>query len=196
MKCWKCTRPAVVHLTDITVRADGTKHAVETHLCLEHAIEAHLIAASPASPAHGHAKPAPAAPQAESAGATAAPAAAPKGLSVIRKEPAQPTPEGRACPVCGMTWQQFKQIGLTGCPHDYTVFEARLLPMVKRAQENATQHIGKVPAKLRTSDPVRRITEARLRRELQQALAVENYEHAARVRDQLKRHESEPAPPS
>src|SRR3954465_1366061 len=44
MKCQKCSKPAIVHLTEV-VNDGGAKRAVEIHLCLGHASEAGLIAA-------------------------------------------------------------------------------------------------------------------------------------------------------
>src|SRR4051812_4810232 len=44
MKCQKCSKPAVVHLTEVVSDPMGAKRAVEIHLCLGHAAEAGLIA--------------------------------------------------------------------------------------------------------------------------------------------------------
>ena len=56
--------------------------------------------------------------------------------------------------------------------------------LIERAHEGATHHVGKVPA---TADAnIRRHTGLlKLRRELQDALEKENYEEAAKVRDQI-----------
>jgi protein-arginine kinase activator protein McsA len=195
MKCWKCTQTAVVHLTDLVPQADGRKRAVETHLCLAHASEAQLLMAQagPLAPqkkaaaaAAAEAPPAVKVPAPTTTSVPAGPALPASGLAVVRKEPTAITVEGHGCPVCGTTWNQFKRSGLTGCPHDYTIYAQKLMPLIRRAQEGAQQHVGKVPAKLRQTDPARAIRQARLRRELEQALSVENYEHAARVRDEIQ----------
>ncbi len=44
MKCQKCSKPAVIHLTEIITDPIGAKRTVEMHLCLGHAAEAGLIA--------------------------------------------------------------------------------------------------------------------------------------------------------
>ena len=44
MKCQKCAKLAVVHLTEVVGDEGGGKRAVEIHLCLGHAAEAGLIA--------------------------------------------------------------------------------------------------------------------------------------------------------
>lgn len=90
-----------------------------------------------------------------------------------------------ACPNCGITFKEFQVKGLLGCPHDYAAFAAYLAPLIQRAHEGGTHHVGKVPA---TADLVvkRQTGLLRLRRELQSAIDEENYERAARVRDQIK----------
>ena len=44
-KCIKCSRPAVVHLTEIggVNLENGAKQIMQVHLCIEHAIEAGLL---------------------------------------------------------------------------------------------------------------------------------------------------------
>ncbi len=91
----------------------------------------------------------------------------------------------QACPHCGVTFREFRAKGQLGCPRDYEVFREALIPMIQRAHGSATHHIGKVPST--ADETVRRQTGAfKLRRELDQAIQDENYELAARVRDQLK----------
>jgi protein arginine kinase activator len=112
--------------------------------------------------------------------APAQPAATPPALAGGRG----PSPE--VCPVCGMNWNEFKQAGVMGCGHDYEQFAGKLLPLLKRAQEGAADHVGKVPARKKTPDADRQVTTLRLRRELQKALETENYEAAAQLRDKLR----------
>jgi len=93
------------------------------------------------------------------------------------------------CPQCGMTFREFQAKGQLGCPNDYTVFQAFLMPLIERAHEGATHHVGKVPPTEGTT--VQRQTGLqRLRRELQDAVEQENYEQAARVRDQIRQMET------
>ena len=47
MKCQKCSKPAMIHLTEIITDSAGHKRAVEIHLCLGHAQEAGLVAQGP-----------------------------------------------------------------------------------------------------------------------------------------------------
>ena len=36
---------------------------------------------------------------------------------------------GAACENCGITWAEFRQSGLLGCEHDYTLYERDLTPL-------------------------------------------------------------------
>jgi protein arginine kinase activator len=182
MKCQKCPRTAAVHLTEVITEGGGAKRAVEIHLCLVHAVDAGLIAPEVGLvPLTG-----PGSQPQKTAGFSSSIVPAPPAtgaLTVVRgKEPA----DASVCPVCGLTWGHFKQAGVFGCPHDYLLFEARLTPLLKRAQEGVTEHVGKVPPKRKTQEVDRQVASLRLRRELQKALDAENYEKAARLRDQLR----------
>ena len=96
--------------------------------------------------------------------------------------------EDLACPKCGTTFREFQSKGLLGCPYDYEAFRSVLVPLIERAHGGGTHHVGKVPATAETA--VRRQTGLmRLRRELQEAIEQENYERAARVRDQIRSFE-------
>ncbi|MDD2240824.1 MAG: UvrB/UvrC motif-containing protein [Kiritimatiellae bacterium] len=88
------------------------------------------------------------------------------------------------CPVCGTTRTEILKTGRMGCDHCYEAFTAEMLPVVMSLQ-HAEQHMGKVPQ--RSSKRMKASVEwVRLRRELEQAVAGENYEQAAHLRDQIK----------
>jgi protein arginine kinase activator len=88
----------------------------------------------------------------------------------------------RQCPFCGIKFMEFRTQGRLGCPHDYEVFGRGLWPVLRRFHA-ATRHVGKVPAR-RGVDPLPLL---RLRAELRDAVAREDYETAAELRDQLRR---------
>ena len=100
-----------------------------------------------------------------------------------------------ACPKCGITFREFQMSGQLGCPHDYVAFREVLTPLIERAHENATQHVGKVP-RTAGSTVQRHADMLRLRRELEQAVKAENYELAARVRDEIRALEVAESPES
>jgi protein arginine kinase activator len=85
-----------------------------------------------------------------------------------------------ACPHCGLKYMQFRARGRLGCPHDYRAFARGLVPMLNRIH-GATRHVGKV-ARGRPDAADRLGLRARLR----DAVDREDYELAARLRDQLR----------
>jgi len=106
------------------------------------------------------------------------------------------TPAGRAqekseaslaCDVCGYSYDQLQEKGLLGCSACYSSFRQQLIPMLRR-YHGAVNHLGKLP---RSHGP-----RASLRREissmkqlLEQAVAQESYEEAARIRDEIRAKE-------
>jgi len=88
------------------------------------------------------------------------------------------------CPHCGITWTEFRRQGSLGCAQDYTVFEATLRPLIEKAQAGAASHIGHVPRQSRHCVDVQGRM-LKLRQDLRLALSREDYETAARLRDEL-----------
>lgn len=90
----------------------------------------------------------------------------------------------RSCPRCHMRRADFKKTGRLGCPECYETFSKELVPLIK-AMHRSEQHQGKVPS--REGVRVRMSTEiAGLQKQLDQAIAAENYEEAARLRDRIQ----------
>jgi protein arginine kinase activator len=92
---------------------------------------------------------------------------------------------GMTCPDCGLTFMEFRARGRLGCPQDYRVFSRGLLPLLNRAH-GATRHVGKV-LKRRPAASER----LRLRTQLRDAIAREDYELAARLRDQIRQKDAD-----
>jgi len=92
-----------------------------------------------------------------------------------------------------MSWSDFRQTGLLGCEHDYTAFDKDLTPLLQRAHDGATHHLGKVPTRRGgTTVPVKRQVDLnRLRKELSRAVEAEDYEKAAKLRDQIRNAETQ-----
>ncbi len=96
------------------------------------------------------------------------------------------------CSACGLTYEDFRKIGRLGCSECYTSFEKYLEPLLKRIH-GASLHIGKLPPgqikeeqrpqKSKVSKEAG-IDELRVR--LQQAVAREEFEEAAQLRDKIK----------
>jgi protein arginine kinase activator len=110
------------------------------------------------------------------------------------------------CETCGLLYAAFRQHGLLGCPECYDAFEDKLSPLIERAHQGGTHHIGKTPRRMlaaakegdtkaieRVLGGARERAErlALLRKQLEEALGMEQYERAAAVRDELRRFEAE-----
>ena len=91
------------------------------------------------------------------------------------------------CPECGLTYEEFGKTGRLGCAACYDAFSKFLMPLIKRVQR-ATHHIGKKPSKL--TGPVRSAHDLRvLQDRLRKSVQSEEFEEAARLRDEIKRME-------
>ncbi len=97
---------------------------------------------------------------------------------------------GMTCPECGISFLEFRQQGLLGCPNDYEVFSQALDDLLVRVHGQDIQHMGKVPAR-GGSEQKKNIRLLHLRRELATAVEAEQYEEAAKLRDQIKEFEQE-----
>ena len=93
------------------------------------------------------------------------------------------------CSSCGLTYSDFSKVGQLGCSECYERFAANLEPLLRRIHGNTT-HIGKVPRRTGGLGRVRKEI-ATLRARLQDAIAREVYEEAARLRDEIHQREKE-----
>lgn len=94
--------------------------------------------------------------------------------------------EGKArCPFCGISFGQFRAKGRLGCPNDYDVFQKNLSPLVEKLQAGANQHRGKIPARA-GAEVTREIQLRELRLSLDELIRREDYEAAAKVRDEIR----------
>jgi protein arginine kinase activator len=93
----------------------------------------------------------------------------------------------RECPQCGIKFVEFRNTGRLGCSHDYEAFREELLPLLENIH-GETRHVGKTPRRQPRASQVRNEL-AQLRKQLQSAVTRENYEEAARIRDQIKQLE-------
>ena len=89
------------------------------------------------------------------------------------------------CPKCGISFLEFRQHGLLGCPHDYEVFGQALDSLLGRVHGQDTHHLGKVPAR-GGSEQKKNMRLLHLRRDLARAVEAEEYEKAAQLRDEIK----------
>lgn len=114
------------------------------------------------------------------------------------------------CPVCKLTYEDFKKIGRLGCSSCYSTFEHYLIPLLKRIH-GASTHTGKFPIGVSRSavpkpaevkpeaarlepkpeaKPEYKTKEqaelAQFKQKLQNAISAENFEEAAKLRDIIR----------
>lgn len=116
---------------------------------------------------------------------------------------AQKTDESPVCSGCGLKYSAFEKSGRLGCAQCYHDFADKLTPMLKRIHGN-TQHNGRTPRALQQiadvpsqavqaeeTQPVPEVSSVEkmreeLKKKMDEAVACENFEDAAKYRDQLK----------
>lgn len=108
------------------------------------------------------------------------------------------------CQGCGMSYEEFRQLGQLGCAKCYQAFEAQLGPLLERWHEGGSHHVGKVPRRgggERTEgepSPAARDVKSyalrleALQRQLEEAVRAEQYERAAKLRDEIRRLKDAP----
>lgn len=88
------------------------------------------------------------------------------------------------CPGCGTAFEDLHGHGLLGCPRCYEHFHDRLAQLLGRFHR-ATTHLGKSP-RARGERAEMRLEIAQLRGRLEVAVAAEDFESAAALRDRLQ----------
>ena len=97
--------------------------------------------------------------------------------------------ERERCRSCQKSFREIVQSGIVGCPDCYIQFFDRLQPSIQRVH-GKTVHVGKIAAVGGSS--IRKKRElAQLKEELKKALALQEYERCAQLRDQIKEMEGE-----
>lgn len=89
-----------------------------------------------------------------------------------------------ACEYCGTRVRDFRKTGRLGCPQCYAHFASQLRALLRRVH-GSSQHMGKVyvSAAVDMEDSESRLTT--LRRRLERAVEIEDFESAAEIRDQI-----------
>jgi protein arginine kinase activator len=92
------------------------------------------------------------------------------------------------CPTCGMSFENFRETGRLGCANCYEAFEGKMIPLIRRIHGNI-EHNGKIP--IRTGGVLKaKKNIEKMREELKNAVSHEEYEKAAKLRDEIKKLES------
>lgn len=98
-------------------------------------------------------------------------------------------PNSVSCPHCGMNFGDITHTGKLGCADCYQAFDQTLEPTLRRIHGNS-QHIGKVPARGGGKVLLKKKIDE-LKTQLQEAVAAEQYEEAAEIRDSIKELEKQ-----
>jgi len=94
------------------------------------------------------------------------------------------------CSHCGFTQADFKKTGRLGCSECYIVFGEALESLLK-SMHKGTRHVGKTPnAQRQIRDTQRQVKS--LQDLLNKAVEAEDFEQAAKLRDEMKRIQVKP----
>ena len=104
--------------------------------------------------------------------------------ALLEQERKREVREVKSCPLCSISIGEVLKRGFLGCPRCYDAFIEMLMPMIQKVQ-SGTMHRGKSPGGIRmprTNDG----EILRLKKELANVVAVENYEEAALIQAKLR----------
>jgi protein arginine kinase activator len=93
------------------------------------------------------------------------------------------------CEKCKLTFQQFVKVGRFGCSNCYKDFQHQLEPVLRRLHSGNTIHKGKVPKRIGGNIHVKKQI-GLLRAELKELITNEEFEAAAKLRDQIRELET------
>jgi protein arginine kinase activator len=129
------------------------------------------------------------------------------GLDTLWKtNPMQTAKAVKKCPVCGMTQEQISREGKLGCSECYITFIDEMRPLLRKIHGNCLHH-GSVPQEAgaqpvslpNDNEKTGKVTETSqselelLQRQMKDAIAREDFEQAASLRDQIKKIQAEGA---
>jgi len=101
----------------------------------------------------------------------------------------QTLPGEKTCPGCNSTYADILKDGKVGCPECYSAFSSELSRMI-RSIHGTTAHTGAIPARHRARQE-REEHVKQLRKDLQEAIKKEDFESAARLRDEIRAAEAQ-----
>ncbi len=162
MKCDRCDKQATFHITE---RVGEEEQWEERHLC-ENCARDYLSKPN----------------ESESPSSLASALAQHLKIGQTAEELAKL--DQQTCPICGISFYDFRHHGRLGCPHDYVCFEKQLTPLIENIH-GEKQHTGKRPRRTtRGADQQTRLI--RLRKDMREAVRAEDYERASRLRDEIR----------
>ena len=122
------------------------------------------------------------------------------GLSDVGKAASQSDPKNvLICSLCGLNYEDFRKFGRLGCGQCYISFKEHIEGLLRKIH-GASRHLGKVPLSLLppgtalapTSSlglvpvPAASVNAGDLKKQLHAAIAAEDFEQAALLRDKIR----------
>ena len=101
------------------------------------------------------------------------------GLGAPKNEAKKPLND-KTCPACHMRRSDFQKTSRLGCPACYETFAEELAPILEEMHRGGV-HAGKIPAGASRDSRL-----AALRGALDRAVAAQNFEEAAQLRDRIR----------
>ncbi len=97
--------------------------------------------------------------------------------------PSVPMPGSMTCKACGFTLNDFRKVGRLGCSECYTAFKQEIANVIPNMHTDIV-HEGKIPeGMMELREREERVE--KLNNRLQAAISEEDYESAAKIRDEL-----------
>ena len=91
---------------------------------------------------------------------------------------------GEPCEYCGTGAGDFRKSGRLGCPQCYAQFHRQLRALLRRVH-GSSQHMGKVYVSTAPDADPEQVRLSTLRRRLERAVEIEDFESAADLRDAI-----------
>lgn len=104
--------------------------------------------------------------------------------SILAPQKSAKMTDTKKCDLCGMSFADLRREGKAGCPRCYDTFADELERTVAGIH-GGTKHTGRVPAKYEAKKAEAEKI-ATLRSKISDAVAAEDYETAATLRDEIK----------
>ncbi len=102
----------------------------------------------------------------------------------------RPSKQNTVCPVCRMTLAEFSRRGRMGCGECYNTFRPQASAMLKKIHGTAKHVTAPVQSAEEPKKETQKSPVEKLREELTRAIAEENFEQAAVLRDKIRETEN------
>lgn len=165
MKCQRCDKQAAFHITDLTGETVSAVHLCPN--CAKDYLEPQQAKKVETSSLMGMLS---------------------KQLKVGQTAEQLAALDQKVCPICGISFFEFRKQGRLGCPHDYTFFHEELEPLIVNIH-GVIEHKGKTPKHSSISSEAQ-MQLIQLRRQMNEAVEKEDYEQATQIRDLIRQLES------